>query len=331
MLDKLKVVITDYWYETLEMERKVFSEYNNLELHPYQCKDENKLVDIVKDADAVIVQFAPISRRVIQAMEHCKIIVRYAIGVDNIDLEAATEKGIFVANVPDYGVDEVSNHAIALLFALAKKIVPLTLSVKKGKWDYTVTKPLYRMQGKTLGLIGLGRIPSLVAKKMSNFGLNIISYDPYVDQTVADDLYVKLLSLDELLSASDYVSIHCPLNAGTRHMISTAQFSKMKPTAILINTARGAVIDEKALIEALESKRIAAAGLDVLESEPVDPNNPLLFMENVIVTPHNAWYSEEATMTLQRMVAEEVARVLSGNLPRNLVNKGVLSASEKEK
>lgn len=316
----MKVIITDCWYENIDEERKIFANFPDLELVQYQCKDEQALCQIVKDADAVIVQFAPITRKVIESMTCCKLIVRYAIGVDNIDLDAASERKIPVANVPDYGIDEVSNHAIALLMALSKMLFPLAASVKEGKWDYTVVKPLHRMQGKTLGLIGFGRIPKMVAKKMAGFGLQLVCYDPYVSPEAALQLGVRAVSLDELLETSDYISVHCPLNASTRHLLGAEQFAKMKPDAILVNTARGAIIDEKALIKALQEHQIAAAGLDVLEQEPIEADNPLLNMENVIVTPHNAWYSEDATKTLQRMAAEEVVRVLSGNPPKNMVN-----------
>ncbi len=323
-MSKFKVVITDYWYETLDMEKAELSKLGGVELSANQCKEEDALVDLVQDADAVIVQFAPITKKVIDAMKKCKLIVRYAIGVDNIDLAAATSKKIFVANVPDYSIDEVSNHAITLLLALAKKIIPLFDSVKKGKWDYTISKPLYRVSGRTLGLIGFGRIPMMVAKKMSSFGVKMICYDPYINQDVPKEFGVIPVDLDTLLKNSDYISVHCPLNNQTKHMLSKEQFTKIKPGAILINTARGGVIDESALIEALQSGIIAAAGLDVTEKEPISTDNPLLFMDNVIITPHNAWYSEEAIATLQRMVGEEVVRVLSGQLPKNLVNKEIL-------
>ena len=287
-----KVVITDYWYETLDMEKAELAKLEGVELSANQCKDEDALVELVQDADAVIVQFAPITKKVIDAMKKCKLIVRYAIGVDNIDLAAATSKGIYVANVPDYGIDEVSNHAITLLLALSKKIIPLAASVKEGKWDYTVSKPLYRVSGKTLGLVGFGRIPIMVAKKMSGFGVKILCYDPYVNENVPKEYGVTPVELDILLQNSDYISVHCPLNDQTRHMLSRKQFDKMKSGAIVINTARGGIIDETALIEALQRGRIAAAGLDVTEKEPIPQDSPLLYMDNVIITPHNAWYSE---------------------------------------
>lgn len=317
---KKKIVITDYWYESLEMEKAVVGE-TDFELLDYQCKQEDELIKITKDADAVICQFAPITKKVIDNMEKCKVIIRYAIGVDNIDVDAATEKGIYVCNVPDYGIDEVSNHAIALLLSLIRKIEQTSQSVKEGKWDYTIAKPVYRTKGKTLGLIGLGRIPSLIAKKMNGFGLDIICYDPYVNKESADEAGVKLVNIDMLLSKSDYISVNCPLNKETRHMIDKDAISKMKDGVIIVNTARGSVIREEDLIEALKIGKIAAAGVDVTEQEPIAQDNPLLEMNNVLITPHFGWYSEEAVKSLQRMVAEEAVRVLDGNLPKNPVNK----------
>lgn len=315
-----KIVITDYWYESLEMEKKVIEE-SEFELHDYQCKDETTLIEITRDADVVICQFAPITRRVIEKMENCKAIIRYAIGVDNIDVQAATEKGIYVCNVPDYGVDEVSNHAIALLLSLIRKINLISNSVKNGSWDYSIAKPMYRTKGRTLGLIGLGRIPSLIVKKIAGFEMRLICYDPNVKEETANKMGVKLVDLDTLIKESDYISVNCPLNEQTKHMIDANAFNMMKETAIIINTARGGVICEKDLIDALQKGKIAAAGIDVAEKEPIDTDNPLLKMDNVIVTPHFAWYSEEAVESLQRMVAQEAVRILNGEMPKNPVNK----------
>lgn len=324
-MNKMKVVITDYYYETLDMEMKEFAKLENVEIcSEYQCKDEDALTEIVKDADVVIVQFAPISRKVIAAMEKCKLIVRYAIGVDNIDITAATDKGIYVANVPDYCTDEVSNHAIAMIFAMSKKLLQLHESVKNGQWNYTVSKPLYRFEGKTLGLIGFGRIPTMIARKMSLFGLKIIAYDKYFNKEIGDSLGVKEVSLDELLEMSDYISVHCPLNEETHHLLNAAAFKKMKNTAFLVNTARGAIVCESDLITALQEGEIAGVGLDVLENEPILSDNPLLHMEQVLITPHNAWYSEEAVLSLQQKVAQEAVRVLQGGVPKNLINKELL-------
>lgn len=315
-----KIVITDYWYESIEIERKVIGE-SGYTLQDYQCKDESALTEIVRDADAVICQFAPITKRVIDSMQNCKAIIRYAIGVDNIDVAAATKKGIYVCNVPDYGIDEVSNHTVTLLLALIRKLLPMSKSACEGKWDYSIGKPMFRTAGSTLGLIGLGRIPALIVKKMKGFDMQMLCYDPYVDADRAKEAGVELVDLSTLLKKSDYISVNCPLNDETRHMIDAKAFGMMKNTAIIVNTARGGVICEKDLIDALQDGIIAAAGIDVAEKEPIDPDSPLLKMDNVIVTPHMAWYTEEAVQTLQRMVAEEAVRVLSGQKPKNPVNK----------
>lgn len=319
-MEKPKVVITDYWYESLELERKIIGD-SGFCLEDYHCKEESRLIEITKEADIVICQFAPISKTVINGMERCKAIIRYAIGVDNIDVDTATKKGIYVCNVPDYGIDEVSNHTIALLLALVRKLKLMSKSVSEGNWDYSIGKPMFRTYGATLGVIGLGRIPSLVVKKLQGFDMRMVCYDPYVGTERAEQMGVELVDLDTLLKTSDFITVNCPLNNETRHMIDAKAFAKMKSTAIIVNTARGGVICEKDLIEALQSGRIAAAGIDVVEKEPISIGNPLLAMDNVIVTPHMAWYTEEAVQTLQRMVAEEAVRILNGQKPKNPVNK----------
>ncbi len=323
-MSNLKAVFTDYQYENIDQEKKILTDAG-IDVYEYQIKDAKQLLDITKDADAIITQYSDINREVIENLEHCKMIIKYGIGVNNIDSNAATEKGIYVCNVPDYGIDEVSNHAIALLMALARKLPTITDALRKGDWGYGSIVPLHRVAGSTLGLIGFGRIPQLVAKKMAGFDVNIIAYDPFFDKQKAADMGVKLVDLDELCKESDYISIHCPLTPETTHIINKDRLSMMKQHAIIINTARGPVICEEDLIEALNSHTIAGAGLDVYEEEPIKIDNKLLSMENVIATPHCAWYTEEAILNLQRKVAEEVANVLQGNLPFNLCNREVLS------
>lgn len=315
----MKVVITDYYYESLEQERRVLWECG-AKLEAYQCKTEDEIIEVAADCDALICQFAPVTAKVIQSLEKCKVIVRYAIGVDNIDLKAAEEKGIYVCNVPDYSLDEVSNHAIALLLDCAKKLTYLAGQVRQGKNSYTVVKPLFRMEGKTLGLVGFGRIPQLVAKKMAGFGVNIISYDPMMNMEKAEELGVTRVEFEELLTKSDYVSVHCPLNEATYHMFYRDVFQKMKSEAIFVNTARGAIVKDEDLVWALQNGEIAMAGIDVTEAEPIPQEHPLLQLDNAVVTPHDAWYSEEAVKSLQLKVAQEAARVLSGEKPKNPVN-----------
>lgn len=316
---KKKVIITDYYYENIDQEHQIMAELG-ADLHGFHCKTEDEVIAVASDCDALICQFAPITRRVIESLKHCKVIVRYAIGVDNIDIYAAEERGIYVCNVPDYSIDEVSNMAIALLLDCAKKLTYLAGQVKQGNCSYTVVKPLFRMEGKTLGLVGFGRIPRLISKKMSGFGLDIITYDPMVNEQAAFDLCVTPVSFDELLQRSDYISVHCPLMDSTRHMFNKKTFLRMKPTACFINTARGGIVKEEDLVWALSEHKIAMAGIDVTEDEPISVNHPLLHMDNAIVTPHVAWYSEEAVRSLQRKAAEEVARVLRCEMPLNSVN-----------
>ncbi len=314
-----KVVIVDYYYESIHQEQEVMKALG-ADLTDYHCKTEDEVIAVAADCDAMICQFAPITRRVIQSLKNCKVIVRYAIGVDNIDLKAAEEQGIYVCNVPDYGVDEVSNHAIALLLDCAKKLTYLANQVKQGNCSYTVVKPLFRISGKTLGLVGFGRIPQLVAKKMAGFGVDIIAYDPMINQQAAKELNVTSVSLEELLERSDYISVHCPLMDSTRHMFNKDTFSKMKKDVIFINTARGGVVKEEDLVWALENHVIGMAGIDVIESEPIAMDHPLLKLDNAVVTPHAAWYSEEAVKSLQLKAAQEVAGVLSGKAPMHPVN-----------
>ncbi|AGT32277.1 2-hydroxyacid dehydrogenase [Geobacillus genomosp. 3] len=318
-MEKFKVVVTDYEFQTLAPEQEVLSPLN-VEFVAAQCRTEEEVIAVCKDADAIINQYAPISANVIAQLEKCKVISRYGVGVNTVDVDAATEKGIIVANVTDYSVDEVSDHALALLLSLARKIVKLNHEVKNGVWDFNMGKPVYRLRGKTLGLVGLGRIPQALAKKAQSFGLHVIAYDPYVPAEVANELNVQLVGLNDLFRQSDYISVHAPLTKETKGMISDEQFNLAKKELIIVNTARGPVIDEPALIRALQDGKIAGAGLDVTECEPIQPDNPLLQMENVVITPHVAWYSEESERELKRKTAQNVADVLSGHYPNYFVN-----------
>jgi D-3-phosphoglycerate dehydrogenase / 2-oxoglutarate reductase len=329
---KFKVVVTDFEYESLQPEIDVLSELD-VELVKAQCKTEEEVIEACRDADGMINQYAPITRKVIENLTQCKVIARYGVGVNTIDVDAATEHGIVVGNVTDYSIDEVSDHAFALLLALARKVVKLNAEVKAGVWDFNIGKPAFRLRGRTLGLIGLGRIPQALAKKAQAFGIKVVAYDPFMPAEAAKELEVELLSLNEVCEVSDFVSVHAPLMETTKGMISDEQFLKMKKEAFIINTARGPVIDESALIRALEAGQIAGAGLDVAEVEPMLRDNPLLEMENVIITPHIAWYSEESELELKRKTARNVVDVLSGFYPDYLFNRDVkekINLREKE-
>jgi len=315
-----KVVITDYEYPNIDVERELITGAGH-ELVPNQLFDEDKLMDATRDADLVIVQYAKITRRIIENLQHCKALVKYAIGIDNIDAKAATERGIYVCNVPDYGLDEVSNHAIALLMALARKLPQADKVLKSGTWGNGSIRPLHRMAGGTLGIAGFGALGRLVAKKMSNFSMNILAFDPYVDPAQAKELGVEMVDFETLCRRSDYISVHCPLTDATRHIFNRDAFKAMKNTAFFVNTARGGVVNGDDLAEAIKAGEIAGAGLDVYEQEPLSKDSPLLGFENVITTGHVAWYTEESIQSLQRKVAEETVNILAGNKPFHPCNK----------
>ncbi len=277
-------------------------------------------LEAVKQTDAVMVTLQKVTADIINSMERCRVISRAGTGLDTIDIDAATAKGVWVAYVPDYSIDEVSAHAIALLMVQARGIVPLVQNTRSGQWDNMASGPVYRLKGQTLGVVGFGRIGQSTAEKGKGLGLNVIVYDPFLNQAAAERLGVRSVDLDTLARTSDYISLHTPLIEETRHMVNAAFLSKMKPTAYLINAARGPLIDEQALLEAVRAKQIAGAALDVLAVEPIAPDSPLLKEERILITPHAAWYSEEAKIDLRTRCAEEVVRVLSGQKPRSPAN-----------
>ncbi|WP_017727102.1 C-terminal binding protein [Halalkalibacterium ligniniphilum] len=332
-MNQYKVVITDYEYASLAEEEAVISTIDgNVEFVKAQCLTEEEVIEACRDADAIINQYAPISRRVIESLENCKVISRYGVGVNTIDVPAATEKGIIVANVTDYCMDEVSDHAFALLLSCARKVTLLNQHVKAGVWDYKKGIPIFRLRDRVLGLVGFGRIPQTLAKKAQAFGIKVIAADPFVSKEFGEQHGVEIVELHELCRQADYISVHAPLTALTEGLISDEQFKLMKSEAIIINTARGPVIDEKALIRALESNSIAGAGLDVVEEEPIANDSPLLKMDQVILNPHVAWYSEEAQLELKQKTAQNVADVLNGYYPSYVFNNDVKeTVSLKEK
>ena len=295
------------------------------------CATEEELISACSEADAVIALGIRItlgyifSLKVIENLNKCRLIALTGIGYDNVDIAAATEKGICVANVPYYCLEEVSDHAMALILACARKFYQLLPDIKRGKWstqaDYlSALKPLHRLSGQTLGLIGFGNIARTLVPKARAFGFRIIAYAPHVPSILFETFKVESVELDKLLEESDFVSMHTALTSETKHMMGLKQFKKMKPTAYFINTARGELVDERALYAALSEGLIAGAGLDVLESEPPGRDNPLLKLSNVLITGHFAYYSEESREELFRWPWKEVARVLQGEWPQGLVN-----------
>jgi D-3-phosphoglycerate dehydrogenase len=281
---------------------------------------EANLVKDVEDVDVILVQYAKITKRIIKAGKNLKAIVIYGIGYDNIDVNAATENGVMLVNIPDYCVSEVSDHTIGLIFALIRKIPQASKSVKKGKWETANFLASYRLEGKTLGIIGFGKIGRSVAQKLKSLKLRVLVYSPSISKNFIEGFGLKKVSLEELLIESDIVTLHTALKKENTHLIREETLKLMKRSALIINTARGGLIKEKALYKALKEGYIAGAALDVLEKEPPDLKNPLLKLNNVVFTPHTAWSSPEALNQLELLAVEEVIRVLRGEKPKNIVN-----------
>ncbi|EAC1360364.1 C-terminal binding protein, partial [Escherichia coli] len=287
---------------------------------PANASLEEKLRQ-VSNADAIMVREATVSRPMIEAMQQCRVIVRYGVGVDNIDSQAAKEKGIYVANVPDYGSEDVAEHALALLLAATRRIATRNRDVRDGQWGIGQREPMFRLAGKILGVVGFGRISRCFVQKASGIGFKrILVVDPLLTDKQASQAGVTRVNLDTLCREADFISLHAPLTPDTHHLIGEAELAKMKPSAVLVNTSRGGLIDEQALINALLQQRIFAAGLDVFESEPLSAKSPLLQMDNTLCTDHTAWFTEESVVELQSKAAHEVRRAFEGEHPLNWVN-----------
>jgi D-3-phosphoglycerate dehydrogenase len=318
------VAITDYVFPSLEPERAVL-EPLGVELRPQQCRSEEEIIALAQDAEGVLNCYAKMTARVIENLKRCKIIARYGIGVDNVDLAAASKAKILVTNVPDYCVDEVSDHALALFLALARRIIPAHGAVTGGAWDVVAHAGIRRLRGQTLGLLGFGKIAKALASKVQPFGVKVLVYDPYLDPALIARHRVEAVSLDRLLAEADAVSVHVPLSPETRNLIGGRELALMKSAAFLINTSRGGIVDEHALAAALKESQLGGAALDVLSVEPPPADHPLRQAPNIILTPHLAFYSRESVIELQTKAAEEVARALRGEPPRCPVNPEVLA------
>ena len=322
-MGKTLVAVADFPFPNLNPAEAVLSELDA----EMVLADEPTLEGILKvaaQADGLMVTYGQITADVIKGLKKCKVIGRFGLGVDNIDIEAATKAGIAVVYVPDYCIDEVSDHAMSMLLNLARKISFSNSLVQAGRWEMPAVTPLSRLRGRTLGLAGLGQIPRAVAPKAQSFGLKVIAFDPYVDKEVAKALDVELVDLDTLLESSNYVSVHVPMMPETEKMFDADAFKKMKPDALLVNTARGPLVDTDALAEALDAGEIGGAALDVMPVEPPGTDHPLLGRDNVILTPHTGFYSIEALEELQTKTARGVVDVLQGNKPVYPINPEVL-------
>lgn len=313
-----KVVIVNANYPHYEVEKQVLSPYDATVEHVSTVAEPDKILSYVRDADAIMTRETPLPAGVIGALTKCSVIVRYGVGVDNIDLEAARAKHICVANVPDYGSSVVvSEHAMALMFAVARRVVTRDRDTRNGAWDIGAKEPMYCFEGKKAGIIGCGKIGRAFARKISGIGFETIyGYDPYADTCE----HVQMTDPDTIFRECDVISLHMPLTKETQHIINTDSLAKMKKTAILVNTSRGGLVDTGALADALKNGRIYGAGIDVFEEEPPEKNNPLFALENCIVSDHTGWYAEESQEKLQRLAAEEVARVFAGGVPEAFLN-----------
>ena len=316
----MKIVVSDCDHESMRVEERLFAE-SGLSYTHLACRTEDEVIDQCRGAGIVMNQYAPFTERVLAALSPTlKLIVRYGVGVDNVDLEAATRHGVQVCNVPDYGMHEVSDHALGLMLALVRKLPLMTELNRRGVWDYRRSIPVRRIGVLTVGIVGVGRIGGVFARKVSALGCRVIGTDPRYPDLVREHPEVSFVSFDTLLAESDVISIHCPLTADTRNLFGADALARMKPTAFLINTARGGIIDEAALADALAQGAVGGAAIDAVAREPLAPDSPLLSHANCLVTPHMAWYSEEAAEELNRKVAEEAIRFAKGGAVRYPVN-----------
>lgn len=313
------VVVLDEGYGGTEIEETVLARFG---ARVVERPCHGRVAEVrraVTGAQAVLVRESPVDAEAVAAMPDCRAIVRYGVGVDNIDHAFAAERGIYVANVPDYGVEEVSDHALALLFAVARRVVSRDRAVRAGAWNIARAEPMHRLAGGTVGLVGYGRIGHAFHRKAKALGYGrTLVYDPFLKNAPEG---VELVDLELLCAEADVISLHAPLTNDTRHVIDAARLALMKPTAILINTSRGGLIDTPALCDALASGRIFGAGLDVFEHEPPPANHPLFAYSNAVLTDHTGWYSEDSVRDLRRKASEEIARAFSGEPPRNWINR----------
>jgi D-3-phosphoglycerate dehydrogenase / 2-oxoglutarate reductase len=324
-----KVVIADYDYGDVDIERAII-ETAGLELIAAQCKTEEEVIEVAHDAAAVVAQYATISARVIAGLPECRVIARYGTGIDIVDVDAATRHDVLVTNVPnDWCENEVADHAMALLLAVARKVSVYDRATRAGTWQWQSGAPIHRLRGSVLGLLSFGAIAQAIAARAGGFGMLITAHDQYMPAEEITAAGVKGVSFEDLVTQSDCLVIQAPLTAQTHHLFDEAQLRRMKTTAILINTARGPIVDDRALYRALSEGWIAGAGLDDIEEEPAKvrdwrAENPLFGLNNVVITPHAAYYSEESIGTVRRFAAEEVVRVLTGQPPLSAVNAGEL-------
>jgi D-3-phosphoglycerate dehydrogenase / 2-oxoglutarate reductase len=322
---KLKVVITDYVEQDLNWEEEQFKKLRvDFRYDQLKLGSPAQLLNLAKDADIVIVNMAKMNAEVIAGLHRCKLIIRHGVGYDNVDVAAVTRRNIAFSYIPDYCMEEVAEQAVMLIFACQRKLLLqnrlLQNSAAEGKWVFDPIYPVYRLSRKTLGIIGLGRIGAAVWRMMQGFKMRVLVNDPYLSDARKKEYGIESLPLDHVLKESDIVTVHTPLTQETHHLIDEAQLKLMKPSAILVNTARGGIVNLQALDKALRERWIAHAGIDVYEKEPPDPDLALLHNERAICTPHLSWLSEEAAWSIREKIVEDVRRYIRGEDPRYQVN-----------
>lgn len=315
-----KITVFNKMKDPLTHEREVFSVFGDVEIFMSPAVTEEELIRDAKDAEVILFTSAKLTRKVLESLDKCKLIVRYGIGYDTVDTEAARELGIYVCNSPNYGVVDVAEHAFSLMMACAKRLVRMNDRVRANNWGFENMGESCRLTGKTIGFVGFGKIARAVCHFTKAFGTKTLVYDPYVSEAALLEFGAEATTLEGVLSASDFVTLHLPLSDATRHTIGKEQLALMKPSAVIINTSRGPIIDEAALLEALIDGTIAGAGLDVFEDETggIDPRLPK--QDNVVLTPHVAWNTTEATVAIHEEVAANVAKYLRGERPDSIVN-----------
>lgn len=315
------VHVTDYDFPDVSIEREALGD--GIELTTGDAETAADVIEQAEGADALLNQYAPITAEVFEALDSLQVVARYGIGVDNVDLAAATAHDVRVVNVPSYSEEEVSTHAFSLLLSTLRQIPKLSDQIRSGTWDWKAARPIHRIAGRTLGFVAFGKIPQILARKFEGFDVDFVAYDPYQTEAELAEHGVTKVDFETLLDESDFVSIHTPLTDETEGLFDAWAFERMKDSAVLVNTARGPVIDELALASAIETGEIAGAGLDVMREEPPD-SSPLFDLDDVVITPHIAWYSEESMEILRSEAATGAKAVLEGTDPDAVVNTDVL-------
>lgn len=323
------VAITECDHDAFEPEIAVATAHG-IDLRWAEAATTEELIERCATADGILVQYAQITAEVMDALPRLRVIGRYGVGVDSVDVQAATERGIAVCNVPDYGTEAVSDHAIAMALAVARGLIPMDRGVRAGEANLAAVRPLHLIGGRVFGVLGVGRIGAATARKAAGLGYEVIGYDERAD--VGSEYHgVQMVSLEELFNRSHMLSVHVPLDEGTSGIVDAQALASMPQGAVVINTARGGVIDTAALVGALASGHLGGAGIDCHEDEPLPPDHPLTTFSNVVLSPHFAWYSEESYGELKRRTLENTVAVIEGRTPRNIVNPEVLDAPRNPK